>query len=103
MSTARPATVLTEAHGVRATRMSGEEREAWHREMNRTHGYHDSAGEPWVCSGTVYVTVPKGTVVNIRRLRVAAQVGWHTEKGYCLVALADGTEVKIPRKSLGFQ
>lgn len=97
----RPATVLTTARGVRATRMTAEEREAWYANAYQNWGPHDSAGEPWACSGTVYVTVPEGTVVDIRRLRVAAQVGWHTEKGWCLVALPDGTEVKIPRKSIG--
>jgi len=81
--------------------MTREEKEAWYAFAHANWGPHDSAGESWVCSGTKYIEVPAGTVLEVVRARVTATVGWYDRPGYAeVVNLATGEHLKVPRRAL---
>ena len=88
-----------DAEGVRP--MTDAEAAAWYDHAYKAWGPHDSAGEPWVHSGTKRLNIPAGTVLEVVRARVTATVGWGDRPGYAeVVNLATGEHFKVHRSAL---
>jgi hypothetical protein len=81
--------------------MTPEEQEAWYKDIREKCGPLDSAGEPWVCSGTKYLKAPAGAKLGVTRARCSAQVGWSEKPGYVeVVDLTTGEHFKVKRDDL---
>jgi hypothetical protein len=96
-------TLATVAAAEAVRPMTDAEYAAWHTAKLRDCGPFDSAGEPWVHSGVLHVSVPAGTTLEVVRARTSARVGWGNNRpGYAeVVNTATGEHYRIPRAAFG--